>query len=214
MGSNDFVKFFMTSSLFCGIHGKSLVDCSGDVLMIANTDKRVSYVRKGIRGRGKVCTHSEIPRVNKKCVVHVLTDTHELTKNARVLPGVVLRDNVLHAGRIHAVAQGGDDSEVCDAQKCVELVFLKSLMAKRQFKLALASVRRQVDVLVVHGDEIQASVLSIDVSNELTNHALKLGGVGKSGTRHLDHDDVADPLRVVLKQLLKCPKLYEWSDSS
>jgi hypothetical protein len=161
------------------------------------------------RIRGGEATHSEIPRVNKKCVVHVLTDTHELTKNARVFPGVVLCDNVLHAGRVHAVAQGGDDSEVCDAQKCVELVFLESLMAKRQFKLALDGVPRQIDVLVVDGDEIQASILSIDVSNELTNHALEFGGVGKSGTRYLDHDDVADPLRVILKELFKCPKLYE-----
>jgi hypothetical protein len=82
-------------------------------------------------------------------------------------------------------------------------------MAKRQFKLASDGVQRQVDVLVVDGDEIQAAILSIDVSNELTNHALELGGVGKSGTRYLDHDDVADPLRVILKELLKCPKLYE-----
>ena len=51
---------------------------------------------------------------------------------------------------------------------------------------------------MVHGDKVKAAVLAVDVSDELADHALELGGVRECGARHLDHDDVADPLRVVL----------------
>ena len=55
----------------------------------------------------------------------------------------------------------------------------------------------------MHGNEIERTVLSIDVGHKFGDLTLELGRVGQGGGRHLDQDNVANPLRVVLQQLLK-----------
>ena len=65
----------------------------------------------------------------------------------------------------------------------------------------------ELDALVVDGDEVQRTELSVDVRDKLGYLTLQLRRVGKSGRSNLDQNDVADPLRVVLQQLLKCTKL-------
>ena len=62
---------------------------------------------------------------------------------------------------------------------------------------------------MVDGNEVKRAVLSVDVRNELGHLTLKLGRVGQSGRRDLDEDDVADPLRVVLEQLLERAQLLQ-----
>lgn len=60
---------------------------------------------------------------------------------------------------------------------------------------------------MVDGNEIEASVFAIDVGDELADHTLQLGRVGKGRAGDLDHDDIANPLGVVLQQLFECTKL-------
>ena len=60
---------------------------------------------------------------------------------------------------------------------------------------------------MMHRDEVQRSVLAVDVRDELRHLALELRRVRERGRRDLDEDDVADPLRVVLQQFLECAQL-------
>ena len=62
---------------------------------------------------------------------------------------------------------------------------------------------------MMNRDEVQRSVLAVDVRDELRHLALKLRRVRERGRRDLDEDDVADPLRVVLEQLLERAQLLQ-----
>lgn len=62
---------------------------------------------------------------------------------------------------------------------------------------------------MVHRDEIKASVFSINVRNKFADHAFKLGRVSQCRARHLNHDNVSDPFRVILQELLKRAQLDE-----
>ena len=62
---------------------------------------------------------------------------------------------------------------------------------------------------MMHRDEVQRSVLAVDVRDELRHLALELRRVRQRGGRDLNEDDVADPLRVVLEQLLKHAQLLD-----
>ena len=61
----------------------------------------------------------------------------------------------------------------------------------------------------MHGNEIEASVLSIDPSDQLTDLSLQLRCVRQAGTRHLDEDDLTPPLWVVMEELLKGLELLD-----
>jgi hypothetical protein len=77
------------------------------------------------------CTHSEVPRVHKQCFFHVLADTHEFGQNAGALLRLVLRDNELHAGRVHPVAERRDNGQIGNAEEGVEFIFLQGLVTAR-----------------------------------------------------------------------------------
>ena len=62
---------------------------------------------------------------------------------------------------------------------------------------------------MVHGDGVERAALAIDVRDELGHLALELRRVRQRGGRDLNEDDVADPLRVVLEQLLKHAQLLD-----
>ena len=68
--------------------------------------------------------------------------------------------------------------------------------------------------LVMYGDKVQRTILSIDVGNEFADHTLKFGRIGQGRACDLNHDDVAHPLRVVLQELLECTELRKQLDSS
>lgn len=63
------------------------------------------------------------------------------------------------------------------------------------------------DILVVHRDEIKRTILAVDVRDELRHLPLELRGVGQRGRRHLDENDISDPLRVLLQELLERAQL-------
>lgn len=138
----------------------------------------------------------------------MLADAHEFAEYASVLPRVVLRDNELHARRVHAVSEGSDHRKVGHAQQGVEFILLERLMTRGPARLGRDAAGHEGDILVVHGDKVEASVLAVNVGHELTDHALELGRIGERGARHLDHDDVAHPFRVVLQELFERAKLY------
>lgn len=62
-------------------------------------------------------------------------------------------------------------------------------------------------LLVMHGDEVQRAIFAVDVGDELRNLPFELGRVRQGRGRDLDEDDVANPLGVVLEQLLEGAKL-------
>lgn len=64
---------------------------------------------------------------------HIGRDTHELAEDERALLGLLLADDILHARRVHAIAQRGDEREVRDAEQRVELVLLDDLVAARTY---------------------------------------------------------------------------------
>lgn len=60
---------------------------------------------------------------------------------------------------------------------------------------------------MVHWDEVQRTVLSVDVRNQLGHLSFELGRVRQSGRGNLDEHNVTLPLRVFLKELLECSQL-------
>jgi len=57
----------------------------------------------------KRITHPQIPRINQKSLLHILTNPHKLGKHTRVLTRLFLRDDKLHTGGVHPVSKGRDD---------------------------------------------------------------------------------------------------------
>ena len=64
-----------------------------------------------------------------------------------------------------------------------------------------------MNVLVVDRDEVKTSIFTVDVGNEFAHKTLEFRRISQGGARHLDHDNVADPFRVVLKQFFERTKL-------
>lgn len=56
-------------------------------------------------------------------------------------------------------------------------------------------------------DKVQRPVFSINVRDELTDHALEFRRIGQCRARHLYHHDIAHPFWVVVQQLLKGAQL-------
>ena len=63
-------------------------------------------------------------------------------------------------------------------------------------------------VLVMHRDEVQRTVLAVDVRNEFRNLTLELGRVCQRGRSDLDKDNVPNPLWVIVEELLEGTELY------
>ena len=57
---------------------------------------------------------------------------------------------------------------------------------------------------MVHGNEIQATILAIDAAHELADLAFEFGRVGKSQGCSLNKDDSTYPLEVVMQQFGEC----------
>jgi hypothetical protein len=56
---------------------------------------------------------------------------------------------------------------------------------------------------VVHRDEVEASVLSVNPSDQFTDLSLQLRRIRQAGTCHLDENDLPPPLWVVVEKLLE-----------
>jgi hypothetical protein len=56
---------------------------------------------------------------------------------------------------------------------------------------------------VMYGDKVEASVLSVNPSDQFTDLSLQLGRICQAGTCHLDEDDLAPPLWVVMEELFE-----------
>lgn len=57
------------------------------------------------------------------------------------------------------------------------------------------------------GDEVETSVLAVDVGHKFAHKPFEFRRIGQSGARHLNHDDVANPFRVILQQFFKRTEL-------
>ena len=58
--------------------------------------------------------------------------------------------------------------------------------------------------------EIQASILAINMRDKLRHDAFKFGRVCKGRRGDLDHDDIPDPLGVILEKFLESTKLTKF----
>lgn len=68
--------------------------------------------------------------------------------------------------------------------------------------------------LVVHRREVERTVSTVDVADELGNKALELGRLGQSGGGDLDKDDLAAPLGVGKEELLESLELDSQNGSA
>lgn len=59
----------------------------------------------------------------------------------------------------------------------------------------------------MYRDEVEASVLSVDSSDQLTDLSLQLRRIRQAGTCYLNEDDFAPPLWVVVEELLESLEL-------
>lgn len=60
---------------------------------------------------------------------------------------------------------------------------------------------------MVYRDEVEASVFSVNPSDQLTDLSLQLRRIRQAGTCHLNEDDFAPPLWVVVEELLESLEL-------
>ena len=134
---------------------------------------------------------TQIPRIDLQRVLHRTSDTHKLAQHQRALLGLLLADDKLHVGRVHAIAQWRDEREVGRAEQCVEFVLADRL------------------VVVMHGDKVEAAEFAIDTRDGLADLPLKLRGIAECGRGDLDKDNIATVLRVVAQELLETLELEE-----
>jgi hypothetical protein len=70
------------------------------------------------------------------------------------------------------------------------------------------------NVLVVHRDEVQATILTIDAAHKLADLSFEFWRVGKSRRCNLDKDDPTYPLGVIMQQLgERAQLLYDTLDN-
>lgn len=57
---------------------------------------------------------------------------------------------------------------------------------------------------MMNGYEIQTSVFSIDMRDQLRYLTFQFGGICERGRRHLDEYDLTLPFGVIMQQFLEC----------
>lgn len=92
---------------------------------------------------------TETPWVDLESLRHVVRNAHKFGEDKWALLGPFLGDNELHGRGIHTITERGDEGKVSDGQKGVKLVFFDRL------------------VVMVDGNEVQRTELSVDVSDKL-----------------------------------------------
>jgi hypothetical protein len=132
-----------------------------------------------------VATSPRTPWVDLKSLGHVVRNTHEFGEDEWALLGPFLCNDELHRCGVHTVTERGDEGEVSDGQEGVELVLLDGL------------------VVMVDGNEVQRTILSVDVSDEFGHLTLQFWRICQGGRGNLDKDDLSDPLWVILQQFFE-----------
>ena len=102
-------------------HEETAVHRRGDVL--------VAYIHERIAVSGTKTTHPERPWVDLQCLTHVLTDAHELAQDERRSFRAFLRNDKLHRGGVHPIAQRCDHAQIRNRKKRVEFVLFERLVA-------------------------------------------------------------------------------------
>ena len=123
---------------------------------------------------------TETPWVDLESLRHVVRNAHEFGEDERTLLGLFLGNNELHRCGIHTITERGDEGEVGDGQEGVEFVLFYRL------------------VVMVDGNEVQRTVLSVDVSDELGYLTLQFWRVCQGRRSDLDKDDLSNPLWIIL----------------
>ena len=72
----------------------------------------------------------------------------------------------------------------------------KGIVSTRQ---TASKKKRKDNLLMMHRNKIQTAILAIYMRHNLTHHPLQLGRISKCRASHLDHNDVPDPFRIILK---------------
>lgn len=132
---------------------------------------------------------TKVPRIDLESFRHIVRDTHKFGEDERTLLGPFLRNDELHRCSVHTITERSDEGEVCNRQEGVELVLLDGL------------------VVMVDGNEVQRTILSVDVSNELRYLMLQFWRVCQGRRGNLNENDLSDPLRVVLQQFFEGSQL-------
>lgn len=132
---------------------------------------------------------TEVPWIYLKSLRHVVRNAHEFGEDEWALLGPFLRNDEFHRCSVHAITERGDKGEISDGQEGVEFVLLDGLM------------------VMVDGDKVQRTVLSVDVSDELGNLTLQLRRICQGGRGDLNENDFSDPLRVLLQQFFEGSQL-------
>ena len=73
-------------------------------------------------------THAEVSWVGLQRIRHAARDTHELGQDQRAFASPLLRKNKLHRSGVHAVTKWGNDAEISNAEKRIELVSFYGLV--------------------------------------------------------------------------------------
>ena len=68
-------------------------------------------------------------------------------------------------------------------------------------------MKGRVDLLMMHRNKIQRSILPINMRDQLAYLSLQLRTIAQRRTRHLDQHHIPNPLRVLRQQLLKRAEL-------
>jgi hypothetical protein len=62
--------------------------------------------------------------------------------------------------------------------------------------------------LMMDRNKVEGSIFAIDMRDKLGNLSLEFRRVRQGRRRHLDHDNVTDPLRVIAKELFESMELW------
>ena len=153
-----------------GVHDLVHLVVPGDFLLGAHGEPSID-------GSGDV---AKTPRVDLESFGHVVGDAHEFREDEWALLGPFLGNDELHRCGVHTITKRGDEGEVGNGQEGVEFVLFDGL------------------VVMMDGNEIERTVLSVDVSDEFGHLMLQFWRICQGGRGDLNEDDLSNPLRVVL----------------
>lgn len=164
------------------------------------------YVKK-IRN---TVTHPEVPRIDLQSLSHIARDTHKLRQHEWALLALFLCEHEFHTGSVHAVSKRSDHSKIGDTEEGIEFVLLDGLVTSRgSISMRNSGGERTDDVLMMNWNEIKRTIFAVDMGYDLGDLPLEFWRIRKCRRRDLNENNISNPLRVVLKELLEGSELSE-----
>lgn len=125
-----------------------------------------------------------VPGVDHHGATKTSCSACELAQDERTMV-LLLAHDVLERGRVHAISDRRDQTNISDRQQGVVLVTVNML------------------VVVVHGSKVERAICTINVGNQLGNLGFQLSVLDQRRRRDLDHDNLSLHLGVVVQELFK-----------